>query len=820
MRFMKQQGSVLITLVVAMTLMAALGTGIYSLTTSSTFGELLTNNNDAAYNLAKAGIRYAVSLNTTDYTETTFSMPDNKHTFKIVISSGKITSTGTVNAGTFLAASRVLKYDASWVPAPISTSLGAVVGDNTTPTISNPAVPAAQQAVVVDSVNNQIVLGGDGGTQEAYGSIWYQANNSFNNCTSGVCSFNSGLRAYFEFMFTKEDYSTNSTTFADGFTFAVMSAINNTPPDRTGGNVNQGELMGYAGGGNTTDGLGLNPPKMALEFDTYPNAAGTNFCSAGSRNDPNPTNFRNHAALMFWGARTLSGTCSGDPRGSYDDNRHGAGGSGGDPQNSIGTADTGYYQGTDQTCKSSGNTCNWMEDGYLYSSRIEIERPPSNSANGTYNYTMKAWIVRSDTLSGLTKTHFQDVIVPFTDTAAPFNTTPMPQINKTVPIVNSSSFNDHSDLDQVYFGFTEATGASTQQVTVKNFNIFFPQASICTYSLSPASANYMADGGPGSFGVTSSCPWIASSAVNWITTNSYAKGNGTVSFTILPYTGATARIGQINVAGQTFTVTQYGVCSYALSPTSASFGACQVTGNTVNVTAGPGCTWTAAVAASDAAWITINSGSSGMGNGTVNYGVAANAGPTRTGTMTIAGQSFPITSNPALTITTASLPDGRRNIAYTTTTVTASGGVTPYTWSQSGLPSGLSINASTGVISGTPTAVGLFSPTITVADTCPSVSRTYNNLRIKYETYTITNNTGATIYRQSGSSCQTSNSISNGGTYSIPYNGTAVRFYQTRGSGNSCSGSNISISGASADSADVNYNGAVRINNAWQLVDN
>lgn len=69
-------------------------------------------------------------------------------------------------------------------------------------------------------------------------------------------------------------------------------------------------------------------------------------------------------------------------------------------------------------------------------------------------------------------------------------------------------------------------------------------------------------------------------------------------------------------------------------------------------------------------------------------------------------------------ITTASpLPNGFQNIAYSTT-ISGVGGTLPYAWSviSGSLPTGLSINSSTGVISGTPTVVAASSFTVQLTD--------------------------------------------------------------------------------------------------------
>ena len=71
-------------------------------------------------------------------------------------------------------------------------------------------------------------------------------------------------------------------------------------------------------------------------------------------------------------------------------------------------------------------------------------------------------------------------------------------------------------------------------------------------------------------------------------------------------------------------------------------------------------------------------------------------------------------------LTTSPLPLGYVGQTYSTT-LEADGGAPPYTWSISSgaLPAGLSLNPTTGVISGTPTSAGTVTFTVEVDDTSP-----------------------------------------------------------------------------------------------------
>jgi hypothetical protein len=551
---------------------------------------------------------------------------------------------------------------------------------------------------------------------------------------------------------------------------------------------------------------------MAIEFDTFPNAGTGNICASDSRNDPrtqsgpwwNPTyTFYNHAALMFWGSRTASGTsCTGSSY-SYDDNKHSAGGSDGDPQNAAGSGDTGYYQGAKETCKSSSGTCNWMESGYPYVCRVEIVRP-SSATGGLYNYEIKAWVSRMDSISDpLVLSRFQDIIVPYTDTTY--------QISKTV----SLSETDHNNFSKIFFGFTEATGDSTQQIEVTNFRAFFPQGD-CTYSIAPDTVSAAAAGGSGSVNLptTTSCPWMTSSLSDWITvtSGSVGAGNGTIGYAVAANTGP-ARTGYINIVGKTFTVNQADGCVYTLSSYSQSFSRYAGTG-TVTVTSVTGCTWTAV---SNNSWISITSGSSGSGTGTVAYSVSTNnTGASRTGTMTIAGQTFTVTQAAQPTCTLVVSPNIVPYSGTTSFTWTIANGPANGSWSPSPGGSCTSFSNSSGgtCTSGSQTTAGDRTYTLTVSNSNGS-STCSTTVYTGCSEYRVWNNTGSRRdFRVTGSGCRR---VDNGSeittsTYRLSSGETVTR-YNTNN--RSCGTAQGSINYTDAMNADIEIsggNGNCRVN--------
>ncbi|HEY7285453.1 MAG TPA: BACON domain-containing carbohydrate-binding protein [Vicinamibacterales bacterium] len=170
-----------------------------------------------------------------------------------------------------------------------------------------------------------------------------------------------------------------------------------------------------------------------------------------------------------------------------------------------------------------------------------------------------------------------------------------------------------------------------QQMTVTQ------DAAPCRFNVTPTNSTVSMQGGTVNVNVETltGCAWTAQSTVSWMSIASGAAGNGNGAVAVqVAANGGDARSGAITVAGITVTIDQgQAPCSAGVTPTSLNVpfggGAASAT-----VTVRPGCAWTAS---SGVSWISITSGSSGNGNGTVALQIAANDGDARNGSITVAG---------------------------------------------------------------------------------------------------------------------------------------------------------------------------------------
>jgi Putative binding domain, N-terminal/Viral BACON domain len=204
----------------------------------------------------------------------------------------------------------------------------------------------------------------------------------------------------------------------------------------------------------------------------------------------------------------------------------------------------------------------------------------------------------------------------------------------------------------VRFNVAANSGASRQgAVQVANRALTISQAasgSACEFTVDPTQASLDASGGTVSVTVTrtlGSCGWTATSNDAFITVESGASGtgNGTTVLRVAASNVGTPRTGTVTVAGRVVTITQAPaaeVCVFAVSPTTIPMGAAGGTAQ-VNVTVAVGsinCRWTAQ---SNSNFLTINA-TSAVGPGSPTITVAANAGGSRSGTLTIGGQTVTV----------------------------------------------------------------------------------------------------------------------------------------------------------------------------------
>jgi len=290
-------------------------------------------------------------------------------------------------------------------------------------------------------------------------------------------------------------------------------------------------------------------------------------------------------------------------------------------------------------------------------------------------------------------------------------------------------------------------------------------AQCASFSLSPTSQEFAASGGTGLVTINASPPGCttartASTATPWITINFGQSGNGagSVGYTVDQNLGPSQRSGSITIAGQTFAVTQAGTpCTFSISPNSQSFTSDGGTG-AVTVNATPSGCQSSRTATTAASWITLSSGASGTGGGSLIYSVSANTtSSSRTATITIAGRTF--TVNQAALACNYTISPSQANFP-------ASGGSDQITITASPVgcssPRTATSNSNWITISFGATGSGSGTVGFTVQSNAFTVART-GTITVAERTFTVNQAAGSCSFTLSPSSSTISNSGGNSG---------------------------------------------------------
>src|SRR5262249_37979539 len=148
------------------------------------------------------------------------------------------------------------------------------------------------------------------------------------------------------------------------------------------------------------------------------------------------------------------------------------------------------------------------------------------------------------------------------------------------------------------------------------------------------------------------CSWSVTGAPDWVTFTSATSGsgNGTLSFNSAAIQTGQGRSATLTIAGLAFVINQAGLgCSFGLPPASLNAPA---GGIASTVTLGGVAADCPRNASANVPWISLTSGASGAGPGTISFSVSANTSTSsRTGIISIGDKAFTVTQAGAVPCT-------------------------------------------------------------------------------------------------------------------------------------------------------------------------
>lgn len=196
-----------------------------------------------------------------------------------------------------------------------------------------------------------------------------------------------------------------------------------------------------------------------------------------------------------------------------------------------------------------------------------------------------------------------------------------------------------------------SSSARSAAVTIAGQSVTFTQAgrgSACATTVGSTAVQVGSALTTTSIAVTAphNCTWTGASGVSWITvTGATGIGSGGVSVTVADNPSGSSRTGQLTVDGRTVWVTQDARgdrCSVSVTPASHAIESGSA-GGFFEVTAAPDCAWESRT---NASWLTIIEGGSGIGTGRIAFRPSGAPGTRRTATIVINDKTLTVTQSP------------------------------------------------------------------------------------------------------------------------------------------------------------------------------